>query len=105
MHAARHQASKMRHVDEKKCADFVRDLTHAREVDDAGVSTAAANDQLGEFLLRQLFQRVVDDRLGLLGHAVRDNLVRLAGEIQMMSVSEVATMGQIQTENRVAGLQ
>src|SRR5580700_3053999 len=86
MHATRYKSGKVRHIDEKERAYFVRDLAHAGEVDDARVSAAAADDQLGTFLLRQLFQRIVVDGLGFLSHPVRDNLVRLAGEIQMMPV-------------------
>src|SRR5205814_9518830 len=39
------------------------------------------------------------------GYAIRNNFVRLAGKVQMMSVREMTAMCQIQSKNRVSGLQ
>ena len=70
-----------------------------------GIGAAAADDQLGTLFLGQLFQFVVVDGFGFFGDAVGDDLVGLAGKIQMMPVREVAAVRQVQAENRVAGLQ
>ena len=70
-----------------------------------GISAATADDQLRALFLGQLFQVVVVDRLGFFGHAVGNDLVRLAGKIQMMAVGEVAAMRQVQAENGIARLQ
>ena len=48
---------------------------------------------------------VVVDALVLLAHAVRDDLVRLAGEIQLVAVREVAAVRQVQPHDGVARLQ
>ena len=95
----------VRHVDEKERAHFVGNLAHARKVDDARIGAAAANDQLRAFLLGDLFELVVVDRLGFFGDAVGNDLVRLAGKIQMMPVREVPAMREVQAEDRVARLQ
>ena len=105
MRAAGHESGKMRHVDEVERANFVGDLAHARKINGARIRAAAADDQLRALFLGKLLQFVVVDRLGFFGHAVRNDLVSLAGKIQMMPVREVPAVRQIQSENRIARLQ
>ena len=64
MRAARDQSGKVRHVHEVKRADLVGNLAHAREVNDARIRAAAADDQFGALFLGQLFQLVVVDGFG-----------------------------------------
>ena len=85
-------------------ANLVGNLAHAREVDDARIGAAAADDQLGLLALGNLLQFVVVDGFGFLGHAVGDDLVGLAGEVQLMSVREVAAVREVQAQDGVAGL-
>ena len=85
-------------------ADLVGDLPHAREVDDARIGAAAADDQLGPLALGNLLQLVVVDGLGFARHAVGNDLVGLAGEVQRMSVRKMAAVGEVQSEDGVAGL-
>ncbi len=59
---------------------------------------------LGLLALGDLLQVVVVDGLGFLGHAVRNDLVGLAGKVQRMTVREVSAMRQVQSENGVARL-
>ena len=105
MRSARHQSRKVRHVDQKQRANFIRNLPHAREIDDARIRASPANNQLRLFFLGKLLQLIVIDRLGFLGHAIRNDLVSLARKIQMMAVREMSAMRQIQAKNRVARLQ
>ena len=105
MRATRDQSREVRHVDEVERADFVRNLPHARKINNSRIRAAAADDQLGMLALGDLFEIVVVDRLGFFGHAVRNDLVGLAGKIQMMPVREMPAMRQVQAENRVARLQ
>src|SRR5438128_5143291 len=51
MHPASYQSGKMRHVDQIESANFIRDLPHAREINDSWICAAPANNQLGTFLL------------------------------------------------------
>ena len=69
-----------------------------------GISAASADDHLGPFFFGEPLQFVVVDGLGFLGYAVGNDLVSLAGKIQVMAVREVAAMRQIEAENRVAWL-
>ena len=105
MHASRDQSGEVRHVDQVERADFVGDLPHAGKIDDARIGAAAADDQLRPLLLGQLLQIVVVDGLGFLGHAIRNDLVGLAGKIQMMAVREMSAVRQVQSEDGVARLQ
>ncbi len=78
MHAACDQAGKVRHVHQIERANFVGDLPHAREINDARISAAAADNHLGTFFLGKLFQVIVIDGLGFLGYAVGDDAISLS---------------------------
>ena len=97
MRSSRHQAREVRHIDQIERADFVRNLTHAGEVDDPRISAAAANNQLRALRRGDLFQVVVINRLRFPSHAVGNYFVSLAGEIQRMSMREVSAVSEIQT--------
>ena len=105
MHTARDQTGKVRHVHQVERADFVGDLPHAREINDAGIRAATADNHLGALFFGKLLQVVVIDGLSFLGHSVGDDAISLSREIEMVPVREVAAVRQVQTENGVAGLQ
>ena len=105
MHAAGNQSREVGHVHQIESADFVGDLAHAGEINNARISAAASDDQLGTFLLGHLFQVVVVDGFCFLGDAVRDHFVGLAGKIQMMAVGEMAAVREIQAEDGVSRLE
>ena len=102
--AAGDQARDVRHVDEERRADRVRDLAHPRPVDDARVGREAADDHLRPHLLGQLLHGVVVDQLGLAIDAVRVDLVELAAEVRGAAVREVAAGRQVHAHHPVAGL-
>ncbi len=104
MDAASHQAGEMGHIDQEQCSDLVRNLPHAGEVDDPGVGAASADNQLGLFALSNGFEMVVVDPLRLLIYAIKDHAVELAGEAELVPVGQVAAMGQIKTQDGVAGV-
>src|SRR6478672_13658979 len=105
MRATSHESCEVRHIDEVERTHFVRDQAHARKVDYAGIGAASADDHLGALFFCKALEFVVVDGLGFLRDAVRNDLVSLAGKIQMMAVREMATMREIQTQNRVSGLE
>src|SRR5579872_2660658 len=104
MRTAGNESGEVSHIYEIECADFVGDLTHSGEINDAWIGAATTDDQLRTFLLRKLLEFVVVDGLGLFGDAVRNDLVRLAGKVEVMAVRKVPAMGQIQSENRISRL-
>ena len=55
-------------------------------------------------LLGEVAERVVVDGLGVLPHQVRDYLERLAGVVERVAVGEVATVGEVHSEDHVARL-
>ena len=75
------------------------------EVDHARVGARADHDHLRLVLVRQPLELVVVDPLVVLAHAVGDDLVELAGEVQRMAVRQVAAVRQVHAEDRVARLQ
>src|ERR1019366_4524896 len=104
MNASGDQSSEVGHVDQIERANFVGDLAHAGEIYGARISAAASDNQLGTLGLGKLLKFVVVDGLGFLGHAVRNDLVRLAGKIQGMAVGEVSAVREVQAEDGIAGL-
>ena len=97
MHAASNQAGEVRHVHQVQRAHFIGDLPHALKINEARIRAAATNDQLRLLALSDLLQFVIINRLFFFGHAIGDNAVSLAGEIQMMSMREMTAMRQVQT--------
>ena len=77
---------------------------HRREVDGARVGRGADHDDLRLVLDREALQLLVVDPLVLLAHAVGHDLEVLAGEVQRVAVGEVAAVGEVHPEDRVAGL-
>ncbi len=104
MRASGNQSGEVRHVNQVERANFVGDLAHAREVDEARIGAASADDQLRLLALSDLLQIVVVDGLGFLRHAVGNDLVGLAGKVQRMTMREVSAMREVQSQNGVARL-
>src|SRR5664279_5980988 len=93
------QSSEVRHVNQVERAHFIGDLAHASEIDEPRIGAAATDDEFRLLTLSDLLQIVVIDGLGFLGHAVGNDLVRLAGKVQRMAVREVSAVGEVQSEN------
>ena len=99
------QSGDVRHVDDHRRADAARDLGDAREVDDARVGARAHHDHLRLVLVREPRELVVVDPLVLFAHAVRNDGVELAREIQRVAVREVSAVREVHAEDRVARLE
>ncbi len=69
----------MRHVDHEERTDGIRDLAEAREVDDAGISRSAGDDELGPMLVRQALDLVHVDARVVAPDAIVDRPEPLAG--------------------------
>ena len=104
MRARGNQAGDMGHVDHKVCADFMRDLRHTLEVDDARIGRGAADDKLRLMLFRQLLHLVVIDGLGFGINAIRNDVVQLAGEVRRAAMGQVAAVIQAHAHNRITRL-
>ena len=105
MRASRNQSGEVRHVDHEEGADLVGNRAHAGEVDDARIRAATADNQLGMLALGDLLELVVVDGFGILGDAVGNNPICLAGKVKLMPMREVAAMREVQAEDRVARLE
>src|SRR5438045_9020596 len=92
MNASGDESGEVRHVYQVERANFVCDLPHTRKINDAGIGTAATDDQFRVFFLRKLFQIVVVDGLGLFRDVIGNDLVSLAGTIQLLTVGYKAAM-------------
>ena len=79
MHAGGNETGDVGHVDHQVGADRIGDLTHALEVDEAGVGAGAGDDQLRTDLLCLFGNGVIVDPLGLTADAVGLGMVILAG--------------------------
>jgi len=93
------------HVAEEQSVDLVGDLPEPIGLDRTGVGRAAADDQLRPMLLGELEDFVVIDHVRLAADAVVDDRVEPAREVDLEAVGEVAAMGELEREDRVAGLE
>ena len=99
-----HETRDVGHVHHHDGVHLRGHLRDAREIDDARVGAGPDHDHLGPVLARQLLECVVVDLLGVGPHAVGDDLVELPGEVERVPVGEVAAVGQVHPEHRVARL-
>ncbi len=105
MRAAGDEAGDVRHVEDVDRANLVGDLAHAGEIPQPRIGAAAADDGLGLFALGDGFELVVVDEFGVAAHLVERGPVKLAAEAELVTVGEVAAVGQVEAEDGVAGLQ
>ena len=105
MDAAGDEAGYVGHVKDVVGTDFVGDLAHAGEVPEAGIGAATTDDGLGLFAKGDSFKFVVVDEFGVLTDLVEGGAIELAAEAEAVSVGEVAAVGEVETEDSVAGLQ
>ena len=94
----------VRHINKQVRANAVGNLTHFCPVNDAGISREAADDHLRFVSLSQLRHLFVVNFTGLID-AVRHDVVQFTGEVYRRTVSQVATLRQVHTQNGVARLQ
>ena len=99
-----HEAGDVGHVDHEGGAHRVRDLGEALEVDDARVGRRPGDDDARAALAGNRLHGVHVDSLGLLVHAVGDDVVELAGEVGRRAVREVTPVVERHAEDGVTGL-
>ena len=104
MHAGGDQARDVRHVDDHHGADGFGDDRDSREVDHARIGARAHHDHRRLVLVRESLEFLVVDPLIVFADPVRDDVVQLAGEVERMTVREVAAVGQVHAQHRVARL-
>ena len=102
MHAARHQAGEMRHIDHEIGADLVGDRAKAPKIDDARIGRAAGDDQLRPMLLCQPLGLVHVDQVIVAADAVRNRLEPAAGQIDRRAVGQMAAGGEVEPHEGVA---
>ncbi len=105
MHPARHQPGKVRHIHQQQRAALVGNRAHAGKIEKARIRAPAADNHLRLFRQRDLLQQVVVNGFRILTHSIRHHAVQLAREIQLVPVRQMPAMRQIQSQNRVSGLQ
>ena len=81
------------------------DVSQTLEVDDAGVSRRAGHDELGHDFLCLGLQLVVVNGMGVVLHAVGDEVVVQTREIDGRAVGEVAAVSQAHAHDGVTRLQ
>ena len=92
------------HVNHEVCANFLCDCAHLFEIDCAGVSGSACNDELGLAFKSNLTECFVVD-LAVSGiYAVGNEVVVAAGDVNGRTVGQVTAVSEVHTENGVAGL-
>ena len=105
MHACGDQPRDVRHVHKENRADRFRGFGDALEIDDARVRACSCHNHFRFVLACQALDFDVIDALVFFAHAVGHELVHAAGKIQGMPVGQVAAVGEIHAQNRIAWLQ
>src|SRR5829696_9249850 len=96
------EPGEMGHVAEEQCADLVCDLPELVGLHGPGVRRPAADDQVRPVFLREVEHVVVVDHVRLAGDAVVDDRVEAAREVDLEAMCEVAAVGELERQDRVA---
>ena len=95
----------MRHIDQEHRADRIGDLAEAGEIEGPGIGAASRDDHFGFVLFGELRHVAEIDLFVFFTHLITDDVVSLPREIQLVAVSQVAAMGEIEAHDGVAGLE
>ena len=105
MQAGGDQSGEVSHVDHQQRAHRIGDLAEHLEVALAAVSAAAGNDHFRLVLVGETGHVLEIDAFVFLAHLVGDDVVSLAGEIELMAMREVSSMREIEAHDGVAWLE
>ena len=100
--AASYEAGDVGGVEHQPGPDLVGDLPQRLGADQAGVGGGPGHDQLGPVAAGQVPELVEVDALVAGGHAVGDEVVEGAGEVDRRPVGEVAPVVEAHAQHRVA---
>ena len=103
MSAAGDQAGDVRDVRDQERIDLARDLRERRKIDGTGDRRTATEDHLWALGQGDLADPVHVDTTGGLVDAVVDWMEPLAGGRHRRAMGEVAAVGELQRQERVAG--
>ena len=95
MLAARNEPGDVRHVDEQKRADRIRNLAQTREIDNTRISRCAGGNHQRSDFFGLFLQRVVIDLLGLFADSVLRHCIKFAGEICWVTMGEMTAVREI----------
>ncbi len=105
MDAGGHQTRNVGHVHHQIGAHRVGDLPELGKVQGTGIGAGPRQDQLGTALLGDGHHLLVVDGLRVVGHTIGDDVEIFARDVHRAAVAQMAAVGQIHAEHRVAGLQ
>ena len=104
MDASSDESGEVRHVNEQDGASCIGDVAHAGEIEEARIGAASPDDHFGLFADRDLLEKIVVDGLRVFSYAIGDDAVKLAREVELVAVREVAAHGEVEAEDCVSGL-
>ena len=103
--AGGNQSGEMRHVDQQDRAHGIADFAEALEVPGTRIGAAAGDDHFGLVLFGEARHAFEIDALVFLARLVRHHVVGLAGEVELVAVSQVAAVVEVEAHDDVAGRQ
>ena len=101
----RDQPGVVGHVDQQLRADFAGDLGELAVRNLARIGAGPGDDQLRLVLAGQPGDLVEVDAVRVARHAVADEVVELARDVQLHAVRQVAAVGQVEPQHGVARLE
>ncbi len=105
MLSGRNQSGDMGDIEHQHGARLVRYGPEAFRIDLARVGRGADHDELRLLLLRKPLHFREVDGFRLAVHAVRDDVVQSAGEVHGRTVGQMAAVGQVHRQDRIAGFE
>ncbi len=98
------QAGVVGHIDEQFRADLTGDFSKLAVRNLPRIGAGAGDDQLRFVLAGQAGHLIEIDAMRVAGHAVRDEVIKDAGDVQLHAVRQMSAVGEVEAQHRVARL-
>ena len=102
MDPARHQAGKMRHVDQQLGPDLIGDVAEATEIENPRIGRSTSNNHLRPMFVREPFHLVEVDPVIVASHAVRNGFEPAPRHVDGRAMGEMAAGGEVEAHEGVA---
>ncbi len=103
MHAACDEPCNVSHINKEIGSDAAGNVAHAFEIDDARISGCTSGDHFWTAFFCHLLQPVVVDAFVLIADAVVNDFVVTSGEIGLVAVGKVTTVGKVHRQDAITG--
>ncbi len=102
MDTCSNQTGNMRHVNHNRGTDHISNASESFKVKRTRIRAGTDHNQLWVVLFGKLFDFIIVNHACFLTNAIRNNIEKLAGKINRRAVGQVAAVGKVHPQDRIA---